>query len=804
MPSFLQDVRHAARQLWRRPGFACTAVLTLAIGIGVNAVAFTVVNGVLFRGSAVSAGGDVGRILMTPGGDEEGNGSLEEYRRFAAATARVLEVAAEGRLSVGWRHDSTTETAYALFVSPNYFSMVSAQPIAGRIEVAPSADGPPSVVIGERFWRRKLNAASPSGLMLRLNGVDVAVAGVLPDAFTGPAGLYSPDVWLPLDALDTFHTSPALLSRETRWLFVMGRLAAGATVPQAQASVAAAATAMAHEWPDTHRGRGARFKLLGDGNSELRGIRVASGIALGIIGLVLLLACFNVANLLLARAVERERDMGVRAALGARPSRLVRLVLAEGILLSALAGAAALLLTRWTQSIVGSFALPIEVPQHVELSPDGTVVAYIALLVVVAGVLPGLWPALAASRLDVQRVLGSQGGHASGGRPSRLRRSLVAAQIAGSTVFLCVSALFVQSYGNLSVRDYGLDRDRVLIAELDPAARGYDAARSERYARAVAARALALPGVAAAALADQAPFFIGFNRMTAVSSGDAPCEGDGCAKYATLDVDPGYLGTLGVGLMAGRDFTAASPSEAIVNEPLARQLWPAGDRLGETLRIGQGDHARVLTVIGITAPTHTRGLDREQPTLYLPMTREAFARPVSLVLRAEGAPERLVRPLQEAALAVDPEVARPSVHTMAERMAVQLWPYRTLSWLFSICGALALILATAGLAGVVMHAVSRRRREFGVRMSMGATPRDLARDVLRGSMALLLPGLAAGTLLALAAGRLVRVALWSVNPLDPTTYLAVALLECAIVVAASVGPALRASRVDPLIALRSE
>jgi predicted permease len=805
MSSFIQDLRHALRQLWRRPVFTLTAVLTLAIGIGVNAVGFTVVNGVLFRGWAVSTGSDVGRIATTPGADEGGHASVEEYQRFAEGTRGALDVAAEGRLSVAWRHEGTTETAWVLFVSSNYFEMVNPKPLAGRIDVAAAAGGPPSVVIGERFWRRKLNAASPTGLTLRLNNTDVAVAGVLPDSFTGPAGMYSPDVWLPLDGLARFNTSPALLKRDARWLFVMGRVTPGMSVPQVQGHIDAATAAMAHDWPDTHRQRGARFWLFGERNRELRGVQIAASIVMGIIGLVLLLACFNVANLLLARAVERERDMGIRAALGAGTARLVRLVLLEGFAIAGLAGVAACLLARWTQLLVGSFAIPIEEPQHVNLSPDATVLGFVAVLVIVAGVLPGLWPALAAARVDVLRVLGSLGAGAESGKPSRMRRGLVGAQIAGSTVFLAIAALAAQSYGRLTVTNFGFDHDQLVAAEFEPAAHGYDGARSERYARALLARVRSLPGVADAALADRLPFFIGLQRRTPISSTGAPCEADACPEYRTLAVGPGYFRTMGIPLVAGEEFEAGgSVREAIINQPLARLQWPDGIGLGRTLLIGARDQAVTVTVIGITAKTHTVGLDREEPALYVPLGRQEFEAGLSLVARAAVPPETLVRPFRDAALAVDPDVSMLSLKTMRERMAVQLWPFRTVTWLFSICGGLALILATTGLAGVVIHAVNRRMREFGVRMSVGATPRDLVYEVLRSSAGLLLPGLVVGVLLAAVIARLLQVAFISVNVLNPLTYLAVGLLECAIVVVASIGPALRAARVDPLVALKAE
>jgi predicted permease len=765
-------------------------------------VAFTVVNGLLFTGASIGVPAGMGRIVITPGGDEDGNGSLPEYRRLVDATRGAMDLAAEGRLSVAWRHEGVTETAYVLYVSPNYFSMVAVQPIAGRINVAPGTTDLPACVIGERFWRRKLNAAPIDNLTLLLNGTTVSVAGVLPNSYTGPAGLYSPDVWLPLDDLSRLNPSPTLQARDPRWLFLFGRPHSGVSVPEIQGRVDAAVAGMRQDWPDTHKDRGARFRLRDEGNSELTGLRTAAAVAMGIIGLVLLLACFNVANLLLARAVEREREIGIRAALGARPSRLIRLVLTEGLVIATLAGAAGLVLAFWTQSIAGSFAIPIDTPQHIELSPDWTVVAFTFALVLIAGTLPGLWPAFAAARVDVLRVLRAQGGHAAGGRPSRLGRWLIGAQIAGSTAFLAIAALFVQSYARLSVTDLGFDRDRLLVAEFAPDSHGYDVDRSGQYVDALLARVRALPGVTDAAVAGRAPFFIGFPQRTGVSSSGLPCEPDACPTAATMAVGAGYFRTMGIQFEAGREFQpGGAPAEVIINQSLARQHWPAGRGIGEILRIG--DRGLAVTVVGITARTTTRALDREQPTLYLPFGRETLAGSLSVIVRTAGSPEGLVRPFRDTAQGLDQNVSMLSVKTMEERMAVQLWPFRTISWLFSICGLLALILGTTGLTGVVIYAVNRRVKEFGVRVSIGATPRDVVVDVLGGSARLLVPGLLAGTLIAAGGARLVQAAFIGVNVLNPITYLAVALLECAVVIVACVAPALRASRVDPLVALRT-
>lgn len=803
MSALVQDLRLALRQLRRRPAFTATAVLTLAIGIGVNAVAFTVVNGLLFKGFATQAAPGVGRIATTPGGDESGYASLAEYERFADATRGAVELAAEGRSSMAWRHDGTTTTAWVLFVSPTYFSTVTADTVAGQLRVQREPTGAPSVVVGERFWRERLASRSVAGLTLRLNNVDVTVVGVVAGSFTGPGGVYSPDVWVPLEELTLFNTSAAFHKRDTRWLFLMGRLQDHATPAQVQGLVDTAAASMARDWPDTHKARGARFRMLGEGNSELRGLSTAAAIAMGIIGLILLLACFNVANLLLARAVERERDMGIRAALGARAGRLMRLVITEGFVLAALSGAAALVLAWWTQSLVGTLAIPIDQPQHVDLAPDLTVLLFVLALVVITGVLPGLWPALAAARVSVSRVLASQGGHTTSGRPSPLGRWLVGAQVAGSTAFLIVAALFIQSYSGLSTYDSGFAREQLVSADVEPASSGYSADRAERYIDALRDRVRALPGVVDVSVADRAPFFIGVDRQTPVWPTTGTCDADACPKYPVYAIGAGYFRTMGIPLLQGHEFTREREATTVViNDALARKQWPDGGAVGQTLRIGTEGTA--LTVIGVTGRTHTRGLDREAPTLFLPLTPEAHEGPVTIVARTTIAPASLVRALTETANAVDPNVALRAVKTMEQRMAVHLWPFRTLSVTFSICAGLALVLATVGLAGVVIHAVSRRVREFGVRISVGATPRDLAIDVLKGSAWLLAPGLVAGLLLAGAAARLAQALFVGVNVLNPSIYLGVALSQCAIVIVACIGPALRASRIDPLAALRAD
>jgi hypothetical protein len=366
-----------------------------------------------------------------------------------------------------------------------------------------------------------------------------------------------------------------------------------------------------------------------------------------------------------------------------------------------------------------------------------------------------------------------------------------------------VAALLIQSYANLSAADLGFARQSLVVAEFDPASHGYPADRASQYADAMAARVRALPGVVDVALVDRAPFFIGYDTQTSVWPAGGTCAGDTCPNYPTYAVGPGYFRTMGIPLLEGRELEPGRlAAEVVINQAFARKQWPAGGGLGETLRVGPEGSA--LTVVGITARTLTRGLDRERPALFKAMGPAQFEGGLTIVARTASAPALLIRPLTEAATALDPNIAMTAVKTMEQRMAVQLWPFRTMSWMFSICGALAAMLATVGLAGVVIHAVSRRMREFGVRVSIGATPRHLVNDVLRSSVALLVPGLLTGLVLAASAARLAQAVFVGVNVLNPVVYLGVALGQIAIVVLACLGPALRASRIDPLVALRAD
>ncbi len=520
--------------------------------------------------------------------------------------------------------------------------------------------------------------------------------------------------------------------------------------------------------------------MFSEGNSELRGLATGAAIGMGLIGLVLLLACFNVATLLLARAVERERDMGIRAALGAGRARLMRLVLTEGFVIAGLAAVLAVVIASGTQSIIGSFAIPIEQPQHIDLSTDWRVIGFIVALACVAGVLPGLWPAVAPGAWTCCKssIAGCERGRRTAFAPPPMAGRRADRGLDGVPGH---RGALDSSVGYLADTDYGFDHRHLIIADVDPGASGLDEDGARRYVDALVARASTLPGVTGAAVADHAPFFIGFDRLTPVWPAGVPCDGDACPKIATLAAGPGYFKTMGISMAAGREFDGAgASSDVIVNQAFARQQWPDERGLGETLRLGpqetrdggwnheQAPHARPRS-----GAAHSD----------VPIADEHYEDALTVVARTAADPAPAVRAFVEAAHAIDSSVSLVSVKTMSQRMAVQLWPFNTMRRVFGSAAA-----GAAARDGGTVEC----RDSFGQPAAEGVRRARVDRRLASRS-----DGRGAGRQPAaprawpgrwpctpVAAARLAQVVFIGVNVLNPTTYLAVALVECAIVLVA--------------------
>ena len=795
------DVRLAFRQILRTPALSAVAILALAIGMAVNSVAFSAVNAFLFK---ARAGWDVegaGRIEATGVGSSEEGLALPEYQRLADATAGALVPAAQGRVALAWQRPGATETVWALVVSSTYFDILEQTALIGRLLA--SSDTGATAVVSERFWREQLGAAGLAGKTLTLNGVDTPIIGVVPDSHDGPGGLYAPQVWIPLEARRTFGLTGKYDDERTLWLSMLGRLLRGTSVAEVNARLAAGAAAIAHEWPGTHSRRTARFVPLSEWVPEVAAVARASVVGMAAVAVVLLIACFNVATLLLARALEREREMGIRAAVGATRWRLVRQQLVEGVVLAGLAGVCASIIATWRQDLLSVFAIPIAMPQRLNVTPDLRVAAFIAVMVVVAGVLPCVAPALKAARVNLVHALSAQGAAGAGGRPSAARRGLGIMQVAGSTAFLILAAQFVLGFLGTRQLDPGFEDSRALVISIDPSADPGNSARAPQAIERITSAIAALPGVTAVGIADRIPFYIGFTRETEIANTDAPCARGGCPRIATYSVAPGFFDAMDVPILRGRDLTVVDADGVIVNEAFAQTWFGGASAVGEVLRTGSQGEPRV--VVGVVRTTLQRGFN-EQPTpvLYLPITRAQLAEPLTIVARTASDPAPLVRAASERLYRVEPSLAAESVMTMSGRLEMVRWPLRSVSVFFGVCGVLALLLATIGLAAVMSHAVGQRVREFGVRLAIGASGGQLLRGVFASGLRIAGLGALAGVVLAFGLSQLAGGMMVGVERSDPLTYAGVAALQAVVGLAACLVPARRAAQVDPVKTLRGE
>jgi len=799
MDSLLADLRYAARGLLRRPAFSALAILTLAVGIGINTVAFTGVNALLFHAFVFPGVDRLGWVMLSSPGAPHGDLSRDEFEALRRGVRVFDAVAAEGRQPLALMNGAGAEQVWGLFVSKDYFDLLGTHAVAGRLDTTSTPPDTVAAVVSFRFWRAHLGGGSIAGRTIVIANRTVPVAGVLPDDFQGPGGLYAPDVWLPLDQAEALGL-PRTVTTDAHWLTTIGRLAPGATSSQAAAELAAFAAHLPASSDQPAAGdRRLGFFPMREGHPDLRGLAPFVWLALSIVSLVLLIACFNVGSLLLARAVERRREIAVRSALGAGRLRIVRQLLVEGLVMASLSGAAALALAAWSERLLAIFSLPAPIPQRLHLHIDGRVIAFTALMVVTAGLLPPLLPALRATRRSLAGSMRVDGER----RPSRLRHLFVGAQVAGSTLFLATALLFVRSFTNATRADLGFDPDHLLVVRLEPAAYAVDGDRAAALARQLLERLRANQGLTIAA-ADRAPFAVGYPRTARISTRDRRCEA-GCRPTTFFAVDDRYLLVSGIPLRAGRTFDAQdlrAGGAVIVNEAMAAALWPGRSPLGETITTDDG--ALPATVIGVAGSTPTAPGIAAAPLFYRPIRDRDFAAGFSLLVRATGSDAVAAAALRDAVQSVAPTVPISQLTTTRELLEVPMWPRRTAAGLFSVCGALALVLATVGLFGTTYFAVRQRTREFGVRMAIGATPRRILSQVMAEGVRLVVPSAAIGLLLAAAAGRLLSRALFGVSPSDALSFGSAAAIEIVVALVACALPAREATRVDPMIALRSE
>ncbi len=822
MNAFWQDLRFAARMLVKNPGFSLVAVLSLALGIGANSTIFTVVNAVLLNPLPVKDASTLVALFTT---DERNRGpfqdflptsrpNLEDYR---AQNAVFSELAVHNGIPLSFSGSGEPDQIFGEMVSGNFFDLLGVRPVLGR-GFLPDEDRVPGekpvAVLSYAFFQRRLGG-DPAivGKTITLNGSAFTVVGVAPAGFKGANAIGTPALWVPMMAhpqvargffAENFDSRRALLFQ------AVGRLKPAVTIDQANANLKTIADQLAREYPNDNGGRSLALRPLAQStiNPGFRQnlVRVG-GLLMTIVGLVLLIACANVANLLLARASVRQREVAVRLSLGASRARLIRQLLTEGLLLAALAGALGLLLAYWAQGALWAARPPALAADSLDLTPGVRVLVFTALVSLLTAIVFGLAPALSSSRPDLVSELKQRaGGSAGSNRPWSLRNVLVAGQIALSLVALLGAALFVKSLGRAQRISPGFDHERLAVLTINLGAQGYDEERGRDFQRRMLERVRALPGVEKATLSTGIPLFQGDILRTVFTEGVDPSDRKNGRLVQLNTVEPGYLQAVGIALVRGRDFAESDHVEAphvvVVNETMARQFWPDQEAIGKRFKFFGQDWWNEVVGVARDSKYNFIGEDAT-PQIYLSL-RQTYAPAVSLQVRSGGDPSAALGMARQQVQGMDRSLPITNVFTYASILDQNLWAPRTGAYLLGVFGLLSLGLAVIGIYGVMSYSVSQRTRELGVRMALGAGQSDVLRLVVRQAALLSGAGIVVGLALSLAASRLVANLLFDMSARDPLTFVGVPLLLAAAALLASLKPAWRATRVDPTIALRSE
>ncbi|HEY0169827.1 MAG TPA: ABC transporter permease [Pyrinomonadaceae bacterium] len=803
MRTLLNDVKFGARTLWNRPGFTAVAVLTLALGVGANTAIFSVVNAVLLKPLPLR---EAERLVLvyettaqTPR-DYVSVPNLEDYRAgtrsfegFATFVPQSVNLTGGG---------AEPERVVGAFVTSSFFPVVGAEPALGRA-LLPEDDaqgGGRVAVLGHSLWRARFGAdEGVVGKTLVLNGEPFEVVGVMPEGFRYP--LIAPDVLLPAQKWPNYK-----VDRAAHNCWVVGRLKDGVTRDTAQDELRAVARRLEEAYPEENRGRG--VEVVGLHEQVVEGIRPALLILAGAVGFILLIACANIANLLLARGASRQREMALRSALGASRARLLRQLLTETFLLALAGGAVGLLLAQW--GVDALLALnPADLPAPQGVRVDARVLAFSLGLSAVAGFIFGVVPALQLSKADLGVALKDGGrGAGEGSRRARLRGAFVVSQVALSLVLLVGAGLLLNSFYRLLNVSPGFDPRNLLTMEYRlPRNRYAKGEQQWRFHREVAGRVANVPGVESAAVVRGLPFSGNGGTVTyLVPDRPAPPRGEE-PKALENAIDTNYLRTIGLPLLRGRNFTEQDTPEAapvvLVNRMMAEQLWPGEDPLGRQIQLLE---AKVTaSVVGVVGDARQYDIaEPQRPQVYTPYAQNPHIFG-TLVVRARGVePLGLANSVKQAVWSVDPDQPVWKVRTLEHLLGLNVADRRFVLWLMACFAGLAVLLTALGIYGVVSYTVAQRTHEIGVRVALGAEGRDVLRMVLGRGMRLALAGVGAGLVAALVVTRLMEGLLYGVSAADPLTYASVALLLSLVALVACYIPARRATRVDPLEALRYE
>jgi predicted permease len=817
MHNVIKDVQYGLRMLAKNPGVTLVAVITLALGIGANTAIFSGVSAFLIRPLPAPHP----ERLIRPLEIAEDRGMSDEmsypdFLDYRTQSASVVDLAAEAMVPAAIDTENKSDVVWGQVVSANYFDVVQVKPIVGRTFVGDedkTIGTSPVLVLSHSLWQRRFGSdPNIAGKTIRLNNRPYQVIGVAPESFTGTKFALALDFWTPISMVEEILRAPKQLEyRGDHWMNAIGRLKPGVSLAQASAEFSAIANRLNQAYPDT-RSHDTQAKVLAEteGRFEDMGTIFKSGgaIAMAIVGLILLIACANVANLMLARAAARRKEIGIRLALGANRWRLIRQLLTESLLLALAGGGVGLLVAVWVTKLMQGF-VPILQYTIVKdfFAVDSRALWFTLVVSLATGVIFGLAPAWHSSKPDLVPVLkGLPEEHKGRWRRLSLRNGLVVAQVALSLMVLVCGGLFIKSFRKAQTMDPGFNNPNGLIVSLNPQLVGYDDDQARNFYRQLVERTRNLPGIEAAGLAQLLPLGDSSNSNGPIlKEGETLTKGSAGRSIMVNTVGPGYFKTMQIPFVAGRDFDERDQPKTqrvvVINQKMAEMLWPGESAVGKRIFIGDRD---ALEVIGVVKTGLYRALAEDpKPFYYYPLTQRRTGS-MSLVIRSSVDSRGLAGTIRNEVQTLDRRVPVFAVRTMREHMTYALWAPNLAASLSLAFGVLAVLLSSVGLYSVMAYVVSQRTREVGIRMALGANRSHVMKMITKQGMWLAAVGVVIGLLLALALVRVLSSLLIGVSGYDLGIFVLVPLLLAAVALLACYLPARRATKVNPLVALRYE
>jgi macrolide transport system ATP-binding/permease protein len=815
------DAVVALRSFRKTPGFTLVAVLSIALGIGLNTTIFSLVNALLLRPVPGAEPSRLVTIFTSEDNDDPmSSSSYPDYADLARANTTLDGLMAHTLMFAGIERGDVTNITVGELVSSNYFDVLGVPLAAGRA-FTPDADrpsAPPTAVLSHRMWQRDFGGrADAIGQTLTIHGRRFTITGIAPAGFNGFTAGISAELFLPVGAVDDvepvgrINSTPSPTGthrnekRGQRYLFLTGRLKPGVSVDGAKANLDAVMAGLEKEYPLSNKNRrltvisANAVRVLPDVDSALG---ASAAVLMGAVGLVLLVACSNIASLLLARATARTREMALRVAIGASRGRIIRQLIVESLVLSAIGGASGLLLATWLARILGRFQPPMQIAIAFDFTPDLRVFMFAFALALATGVLFGLAPAIRSSRPDLVPALKGESGVTRNPRFS-LRSLLIVGQMALSTVLLVAAALLLRSFVAASAMDVKFDASHVVYAAINSGKQFATPEAARSFFDTAARQLSAMPGVTSVARSDRLPFALTGNSRVVKIDGVRGPNADGGTSVAVANVSSHYFETMGIRIVSGRaidDRDRGSDSEpvAVINQAAARKFWPHTNPVGQHFTV-----TNEYTVVGISADHPVVSVGETPRPFFqfaLDQTQSGF---VNIIVRSEGSARALTPAVRRTLLGIDPTLAFMGLEPMTGMIDTTLFPARAATVLLGAFGGLALVLAVIGLYGVVSFTVARQTRDIGIRMALGADRGRVVGDVLARSFTLVSSGALVGLALSAAAAQVLSGFLVGVSSFDPLSYTAALVVLGAAALVATIVPARRAASINPIEALRT-